>query len=155
MKKTAVYLVFISSVLLFTTYVAQAAEQKFIFTTESIEYKSGTGPKRCQDICNKKSGPDLTALLSEGWKIVSSSPKKVIGEQYRYVPCPTCSPHGCTCIGTEYLLQRDVAVPKVETSSNELDTVKNEKDLLKQEIILLKQEIERLKNQIKSNQITD
>jgi len=155
MKKTAACFAFISSVLLFAATLVPAAEQKIIFTTEGIEYKTGTGPKRCQDLCNKKSGPDLTVLLSEGWKIVSSSPKKVIGEQYRYVPCPTCSPHGCNCIGTEYLLQRDVTPPKVETSNNELDTLKNEKDLLKQEIIFLKQEIESLKNQIKSNQISD
>ncbi|MRR53280.1 MAG: hypothetical protein EG822_02040 [Deltaproteobacteria bacterium] len=155
MKKTAVYLVFVSSVLLFATYVAQAAEQKIVFNTESIEYKSGTGPMRCQEICDKKSGTDLTALLSDGWKIVSSTAKKVIGEQYRYVPCPTCSPHGCTCIGTEYLLQRDIIPPRVDTSSSELYILKNEKDLLKQEVIQLKREIETLKNQIKPKQVTD
>ena len=139
----------------FTTYDAQAAEQIKIFTTESIEYKSGTGPMRCQEICDKKSMTDLSALLSEDWKIVSSTAKKVIGEQYRYVPCPTCSPHGCTCIGTEYLLQRDIIPPKVDTSSKELYILKNEKDLLKQEIIQLKREIETLKNQMKPKQVTD
>jgi hypothetical protein len=155
MKITVACLVFISSALLFTATLVQAAEQRILFNTENIEYKSGTGPKRCQAMCSKRSGPDANSLLSEGWKIVSSSPKKVIGEQYRYVPCPTCEPHGCTCIGTEYLLQKDVTAPKAETSKNELAPLVNEKDLLKQEIILLKQEIEKLKNQIKSNQITD
>ena len=155
MKKTAVCLAFIASVFLFTAAHVLAAEQKIIFNTESIEYKPGTGAKRCQAMCSKRSGPDITSQLSEGWKIVSSSPKIVIGEQYRYVPCPTCEPHGCTCIGTEYLLQKDVTAPKEETTNNELAPLVNEKDLLKQEIILLKQEIEKLKNQIKSNQITD
>jgi len=155
MKKTAVCLAFVSSVLLSTETLAQAVEQKIVFTSESIEFKSGTGPKRCQDICAEKSGPELDTLLSEGWKVVSSSQKKVVGEQYRYVPCPTCSPHGCICNGTEYLLQRDPIPPKVETSRNELDTVTSEKELLKQEIILLKQEIESLKDQIKSIQKID
>lgn len=155
MKKTAACLAFISSVLLFTATFVSAAEQKIVFTTESIEYKSGTGPKRCQDICSKKSGPDVTALLSEGWKIVDTSHKKIIGEQYRYVPCPTCSPHGCTCIGTEYILEKDVTAVKIETSNNEVDQLKNEKDLLREEIILLKQEIENLKNQLKSKNITE
>ncbi|MHC1699053.1 MAG: hypothetical protein AB9919_13540 [Geobacteraceae bacterium] len=152
MKQIAACFTFILSLLLFTTTFGRAAEKKIIFNTESIEYKSGTGPKRCQDLCNKRSGPDANSLVLEGWKIVNSSPQKVVGEQYRYVPCPTCSPHGCTCIGTEYLLQKDDAAPKVETSSNELDVLKNEKDVLKQEIILLKREIELLKKQIKSNQ---
>lgn len=151
MKKTAVCLVFISSALLFVETVAQAAEQKIVFTTKSIEYKSGTGPKRCQDICREKSGPELSMLLGEGWKIVSSSPKKMTGEQYRYAPCPTCEPHGCICIGTEYLLQKDVIVPKGETSIGNLDQLKTEKDLLKEEILMLKQEIEILKKQLQPN----
>lgn len=154
MKKTVACLAFISSALFFTTTFVSAAEQKIVFTTESIEYKSGTGPKRCQDICNKKSGPDVTALLSESWRIVNSSHKKIIGEQYRFAPCPTCEPHGCICIGTEYLLEKDLAAPEVVSSTSDLVQLKNEKDLLKEEIILLKQEIEKLKKQIKSNQIS-
>ena len=154
MKKTAACLAFISSVLLFTATLVPAAEQKIIFTTKSIEYKSGTGLQRCQDICNKKSVPDATVLLSEGWRIVSSSPKKIIGEQYRYAPCPTCEPHGCFCIGTEYLLEKDLVAPKVVTSNSDLDQLISEKDLLKEEIHLLKQEIKELKKQIKLNQIS-
>ena len=104
MKETALCLALISSILLFTATLLQAAEQKIIFNTEKIEYKSGTSSKRCQDICSRRSGPDAKSLLSEGWKIVTSSPKEVIGEHYWYTPCNGCEPHGCTCIGTEYTL---------------------------------------------------
>ncbi|MRR20367.1 hypothetical protein EG827_09270 [bacterium] len=155
MKKTAACLSLISLVLLCTETLVQAAEEKIIFNTESIEYKSGTGAKKCQDMCSKRSGPDAKAFLSAGWKIVSSSPKKEIAEQYWYVPCNSCEPHGCTCIGTEYLLQKDqTVVPLGETSHIDRETLKNESDLLKQEIKILKQEIEDLKNQIKSKQLT-
>ncbi len=152
MKKAAACLALIPSILLFTAPLLQATEQKIIFNTKSIEYKTGTGSMRCRDRCNKKSDPDAALFLSKGWKILSSSPKEVIGEEYRYVPCNTCEPHGCTCIGTEYTLQRDDPPPKAETPSNERDLLKNENDALKQEITLLKQEIEKLKNQIKSEQ---
>jgi len=150
MKKSAACLTLISSVLLFTATLVQAAEQKIIFNNENIEYKSGTGPKKCQDMCSRRSGPDSNSFLANGWKIVTSAPKKEIAEQYWYVPCNTCEPHGCTCIGTEYTLQKDdTVVPIVETSSLELEPLKNEYDLLKQEIKILKQEIEDLKSQIK------
>ncbi len=175
MKKTALCLALISSILLFTATLLQAAEQKIIFNTEKIEHKSGTNSKKCQDICSRKSDPDAKSLLSEGWKIVTSSPKEVVGEYYWYTPCRGCEPHGCTCIGTEYILQKDypapkvetpnrevdaqdknkrteLHAPKVETSNNELDLLKKENELLKQEITLLKQENENLKNQIKSKQ---
>lgn len=175
MKKIALCLARISSILLFTATLLHAAERKITFNNEKIVYKSGTSSKKCQDICSRKSGPDAKSLLSEGWKIVSSSPKEVIGEYYWYTPCNGCQPHGCTCIGTEYILQRDSPAPKVEppnrevdsldhnkrtgphapkveTSSNELDLLKKEIELLKQENTLLKQENENLKSQIKSKQ---
>jgi hypothetical protein len=175
MKRTAVCLTLIFSTFLCTATLLHAAEQKTIFNTESIENKSGTSPKRCQDMCSRRSGPDATSLLSEGWKIVTSFPKKVIAEDYWFIPCNNCKPHGCTCIGTEYTLQKDAPAtkveipnsereaagkntqtgrnsPKVETSDNELDLLKKERDLLKQENTELKQEIEELKNQIKLQQ---
>ena len=175
MKKTALCLALFSSILLFTATLLQAAEQRIIFNTEKIEHKSGTNSKKCQDICSRKSGPDARSLLSEGWKIVTSSPKEVVGEHYWYTPCRGCEPHGCTCIGTEYTLQRDTPArkaeppnrevdtldknrravlhaPKVETSNNELEFLKKENELLKQENTLLKQENDNLKNQIKSKQ---
>lgn len=150
MKKIAVSLIGFSPILLFAAHIVLAAEQKTVFSTERIEYKSGTGSERCQDKCNKKSGPDVTSLLAKGWNIVSSSPKKVIGENYRYVPCSSCEPHGCTCFGTEYILQRERPVPKAEITVDELDLLTKENQLLKLEIKGLKQENENLRNQMKS-----
>jgi hypothetical protein len=175
MKKTAVSLAHISSILLFTATLLQAAEQKIIFNAERIKYESGTAAKQCQNKCSRRSGPDAQSLLSEGWKIVSSSPKEIIGENYWYTPCNNCQPHGCTCIGTEYILQRDASAPRaeassnepdapdkdrrtglytpnVETSINELDLLKKKNELLMKEIRSLKQENEALKNQLRSIQ---
>ena len=168
MKKTAARLSLISVILLFSATLLPAAEQNIIFITEKFEHKSGTSSKKCQDMCSRKSGPEIKSLLSEGWKIANSSPKEVIGEHYWFTPCNGCEPHGCTCIGTEYLLQKDVTVPKVatsnsdvdaigknkriglqapevETSNNALELLKKENELLKQENSALKQENENLK----------
>jgi len=173
MKKTALSLACIATLLLFATTPVPAAEKKIIFNTESVKYESGTGSERCQNTCSRRSGPEVKSFLSDGWKIVSSSPKEVIGEQYWYVPCNSCQPHGCICIGTEYLLAKDGPSPKaetrstavnapdrvnqtvptpptVETSKDELDLLKRENDVLKQENALLKQENETLRNQLRS-----
>ena len=175
MKKTALSLACIASILLFTTTPLHATEKKILFNTESIKHESGTGSEWCQDKCGRKSGPDVKSLLSEGWRIAGSSSKEVVGEQYWYVPCNTCSPHGCVCIGTEYILEKDGPVqqieakstaveapvknaravlppPNVEPAINELDLLKKENDLLKQENALLKQENETLRNQLRSKQ---
>jgi hypothetical protein len=175
MKKTALSLACMASILLFSTAPAHAAEKKILFNTESIKHESGTGAEWCQDKCRRRSGPDVKSLLSEGWKIASSSSKEMIGEQYWYVPCNTCSPHGCICIGTEYILEKDgpdqqieakstvvdtpgkdtrtvLTPPKVETAKDERDLLKEENDLLKQENALLKQENETLRNQLRTKQ---
>jgi hypothetical protein len=173
MKKTAGCLAHISTILLFSATLLHAAEQKIIFNAERIKFESGTAAKQCQDKCSRKSGPDVQSLLSEGWKIVSSAPKEIIGENYWYTPCNTCQPHGCTCIGTEFILQRDVPArrvetsnnepdaldnnnrseryaPNVETSINELDLLKKKNELLLKEIRSLKQENENLQKQLRS-----
>ncbi len=118
MKKTAV--AGLSSMILFSATLLHAAEQKIIFSTERIEFRSGTGAKYCEDKCGRRSGPDVKTFLAEGWKIVSSTPKRVIAEGYWYTPCNTCEPHGCDCIGTEYVLRKDPPTPKVETSTTEI-----------------------------------
>lgn len=173
MKKTVRCLAAISSLLLFTAPSIHAFENTTVFNTESLEYKGGTGPKRCKERCDRRSGTNIAALQAEGWKIVNSSPKKIVAEEYRYVPCPSCEPHGCTCIGTEYTLQRDTPAPKAEsrknefrvpetkkrpilheseakTSPSELDQLRMENSSLKQEITSLKQEIEMLKIRLNS-----
>jgi hypothetical protein len=173
MKKTAFLLACFFSILLFTATPSDAAEQKIVFNTEKLKYESGTGPKQCQDKCNRRSGPDVNLLLSEGWKIIGSSPKEVVGENYRYAPCNTCEPHGCVCIGTEYVLRMDTPAAKVETSStgyytpsevpqirvespkdepliNEIELLKKKNELLLREISILRRENEELRNQLKS-----
>ncbi len=175
MHKTALCVAFLAWVFVVSAFSVNAAEKKTIFNTESMKYESGTGVERCREKCGRKSDPDVKSFLSEGWKMESSRPKEVIGEHYRYVPCNTCKPHGCVCIGTEYVLQRDKAAPvtetksnvfdtveirnrtvpdaqKVETSKNELDLLKEELAVLKRENALLKQEIESLRNQLRSTQ---
>lgn len=153
MKQTAASLALLSSLLLCTAAPpVQAAEQKIVFNTERIEYKGGTGPEKCKDKCSKRSGPDAKALLSEGWQIITTSPKKVVAEEYWYVPCSSCEPHGCSCIGTEYTLQRDASAPTAPPSGNERDSLKRENETLKRENALLKQENEQLKQQITSLQ---
>jgi hypothetical protein len=155
MKIAATCLALLSSHLICTAAPpVQAAERKTVFNTERIEYKSGTGPEKCRDKCSKRSGPDAKALLSEGWNIVNTSPKKVVAEEYWYVPCGSCEPHGCTCIGTEYTLQRNAPPPKAAPSDDERDTLKKENEALKRENSLLKLENERLRRQLTSPQKT-
>ncbi len=176
MKKTAFRIACISSVLVFSATLVHAGEKKIVFNTENIKYEEGTGSERCRDTCSRRSGPDVKSMLSEGWKIVGSSPRKVIGEQYWYAPCNNCKPHGCICIGTEYIVQKDEPAPKIEAKSNafevrdkdsrtvidqpnvgtskdeQLDLLKKEYDTLKQEYESLRQEIETLRNQLRSKQ---
>ena len=83
---------------------AQASEQKIIFNAQSISFKSGTA--NCQEICSKRSDPPVESLTSSGWKVVSASPKEVVGLEYWYIPCSTCEPHGCICKGVEYVLEQ-------------------------------------------------
>ncbi len=152
MKRTALCFASALSILLFSAAPGHAAEQKVIFVAESIKHESGTGARVCQERCGKRSGPDPTTLVSDGWKIVKSTPKEVVVEQYWYTPCNVCEPHGCSCIGTEYLLERDETVPPVAASNKELDLLKKENELLRQENASLRRENENLANQLKSKQ---
>ncbi len=173
MKNVALCCACISLILLVAKTPLHAVEQKTVFNTESMKYEAGTGSERCRDKCGRMSGPDVKSLLSQEWTIVSSIAKEVTPEQYWYVPCNTCLPHGCICIGTEYVLRRDVTPPKIEaksevieapgketravaqplkvdTSKSEIDLVRKEIDLLRQENASLRREIETLKNQLRS-----
>lgn len=154
MKKTALSLALalIPWLLVCSAPLIQATELKTVFNTERIEFKRGTGSERCQERCSRKSGPDANQLRSEGWKIVTSSPKEVVAEAYWYVPCSSCEPHGCTCVGTEYTLQRDAPAPTAPTLDNDRDLLARENEALKRENALLKQENEQLKQQIPSLQ---
>lgn len=102
--KAGVLFVYLAVGSLLAANTAQASEQKIIFNAQSISFKSGTA--NCQEICGKRSDPPVGSLLSSGWKVVSSSPKEIVGLEYWYIPCSTCEPHGCTCKGVEYVLEQ-------------------------------------------------
>ena len=148
------FLVGLSLGSLFVASLSHAAEQKILFKADSIKYRSGTGESVCQERCDRRS-KDINALISNGWRIVSSSPKDVIAAEYAYVSCSTCKPLGCTCVGTEYVLQKDdpptpTPEPKIEAPNKEMELLKKEIELLKQEISLVRQENENLKDQLKT-----
>lgn len=174
MKKNALCIAIISTFFLVSTNPLNAAEKKIIFNAERVKYESGTGVERCRDKCGRRSDPDVKSFLSEGWKIVGSSPKQVTAEHYRYTPCPTCLPHECICFGTEYVLQKGEPAPVIEAKSaasdapdkekravlhppaehpmSELELLKKENDTLKQENALLKKEVETLRKRLGSQQ---
>ncbi len=140
MKKTPFLLTLISSFFLFSTAILHATERTTAFHCDSIQYKSGTGAKRCQEMCARKSVPDTRSLLAEGWKVVATSPKEVVAEAFWYTPCSACEPHGCTCVGTESVLEREKPAPVVRIPESELHLLKTENESLKKENAALKQE---------------
>jgi len=143
---------------LFFSSILYAAEQKIVFAGESIKHAKDTKSDSCQRMCaGKESKPGVDALLTDGWKIVTSSPKEIIAYDYEVwqaSPSSRVLSWGCTCIGTQHVLQKDdpAPVPKVEAPNKEVELLKKETELLKQEIALLKQENENLKIQLKPKQ---
>jgi hypothetical protein len=82
------------------------AEQKLVFAVSSIKYKSGTSTYSCESKCKELSSSINDEIAAE-WRIVASSPKELIAMEYWETPnCNVCQPHGCTCIGTEYVLEK-------------------------------------------------
>lgn len=139
--------------LLFTTNLF-ASEQKIIFNIESITYAQDTGYKGCQELCAyKHSDPDVNSILNNGWRIINSSPKESIAENYRKSAGLNIY-YGCTCVGTQYVLQKDDPVPvvKPDIQSKSEELFKKENELLKRENDLLKQEIENLKEKLAQKQ---
>ena len=128
--------------------IAWASEQKVIFELESTKSR-GVSRHTCDSECTiiPKIGrfPKASELLKDGWRIISSSPKEVIQVDYTTVADLTT---GCTCVGTQYVMQKDDP-PKSDVPSKEVELLKKETELLKQEIAVLKQENENLKAQIK------
>lgn len=106
------------------------AEQKIVFSMESIKTRGYTS-EGCVGICSKKYAEiPLEQLTANGWKILSVSPKELIGKTDEDKDFPAT----CTCIGNQYLLQKE----------------DNDSNLLKKEIELLKKENEMLKTELKA-----
>lgn len=71
----------------FVVNFAVAAEQKIIFNVETISYKKDTGSEKCQEICSEKySDPTVESLITNGWRIISSSPKEAPGRNFLPLP---------------------------------------------------------------------
>ena len=89
--------------------LAHATEQKIVFVVESIKYAKDTGSERCQNACSyKNTKPDLESLMNDSWKIVTSTSKEIIARDYEsWRSAGIGSSYGCTCIGIQYVLQRD------------------------------------------------
>jgi hypothetical protein len=172
MMRTARSLFALSLIILFPTTNLLAWEQKTTFNTENIKFESGTGKVRCQDRCMRKSGPGVESLLSQGWRIISSAPKEITGEDYYYIPSNASNPRGCTCIGTEYVLERDQPAQRAESADtgpytpyqapqtgvtatgavsqiNEIELLRKKNELLLKEIMTLRRENENLRNQLR------
>lgn len=73
-----------------------APEQKIIFQTNSVEYKTKgveSSEGYCKEECNKIS-ESITDNMAQGWKVVSSTPRKQAINQL------------CTCDGVEYIISK-------------------------------------------------
>lgn len=116
---------------------AYAAEQKILFCCDSYEY-GYFSKETCKPKCDVACG--LQDLLSDGWSIVSTAPKKIVkqdwfdGEKF-----------GCTCVGTQYVLSKVDAKLYVPQDNKNIELLKREIELLKKENDMLKQENDALK----------
>jgi len=120
------------------------AEQKMLFNVESVQHTTAMSTKTCQTACDEKyNDPPLPEMQTLGWKIITATAKEAVGIDYD----PNNGyPWGCTCKGTQYVLQKEDS-PTTPSKNEKL--LKQENKLLKREIILLKQENENLKEKLK------
>ena len=147
--------------LFFVANISNASEQRRIFNPESYRYEGSTGTNSCKSSCERESGIPIDSMISSGWRIVSSSPQEVIAQRYDrwnggiFPGAGYMAPHsyGCTCVGTQYVIEKIEEVPpadpKVETLNKELDLLKRENAVLKQQITWLEKESGELKTKLK------
>lgn len=150
MKINTIFLSLATGVL-FNPNISTAVEQKILFNVESVRYKADSAPY-CQGICLEEyTDPPIEKMLKQGWRIISSSPKEALGSPYEYTGTRA---YGCTCVGTQYILQKDnpTSISKTDSPSKNKEMLNKENELLKRENDLLKQENEKLKMQLNSKQ---
>lgn len=127
---------------LFISNSIQAAEQKIIFSLETVSSKRNLNHV-CQQVCTNPSlstlkSENVEEMLNKGWRIVTSQPKEV----------PELD-GTCSCNGTQYVLQKDDPEDvKSDLSSQKEQLLVKENALLKQQVDLLKQENGSLKAQL-------
>lgn len=118
------------------------AEQAFVFKLDSIRVRPERKADACQIQCSftdslvPYSLPPLEERLKLGWKVVSTTAKTILAQGN--------SDYTCTCVGTEYVLQKEEQAAPVPQGAGEA-LLKKEIELLQKEISLLKQENELLK----------
>ena len=109
------------------------AEQELLFCVQSTSQGNLTSASRCQEMCGKYTC-DLKARLSSGWKIVTSSPKEEITEKWEEIDTraaakafmdpkmATVGQYGCTCKGTEYVLEQAEDKPPAKKYKSKKDS---------------------------------
>jgi hypothetical protein len=132
MRKSFLHLVIVGLIFMLASNMA-AAEQELLFCSQSTQYGNLTGASRCQEMCGKYTC-DLKARLSSGWKIVTSSPKEEIAEKWEEIDTraaakafmgpkmATVGQYGCTCKGTEYVLEQAEDKPPAKKYKSKKDS---------------------------------
>lgn len=140
---------------------SQAAEQKRVFNLESCEHETSTGAYDCENKCKALSDVPAADMTSSGWKILSSAKKEVIAIKRDKWPGGDVgygrgylAPYtfGCTCKGTEYVIEKIDETQNTATvvnavfvvSNNDADQYKKENEQLKKENEQLKKELQQL-----------
>ena len=111
---------------LLASNISSAGDQKMLFNVESISYKEHTGSALCEQKCTSKyNDPPLEQMQKEGWRIVSSGSKEAIGVDYydytsTFGDSASVYAFGCTCKGTQYVLEKIDSTPIEASKSNQL-----------------------------------
>ena len=133
-------IVFIIFILIAASNV-YAAEQKIIFCSSSYKAQ-GVDVPLCPSYCRNTC--ELNTLLSNNWKIESSSFSEVVQLTWHSAGgfgALAYESSGCTCLGTQYVLSLNsdnvnkVNSPNEDKLKNEIEQLKKENERLKQKNI--------------------
>jgi len=116
MKKTCFGWTVAVILLLASNAFSAESTQKLVFCVDKFNYGGLTNESDCFKMCQKHTC-DLESLLTDGWRIIASSPKEIIEQNWTYVNAETLrliDPKkparpgylGCTCIGTQYVVEK-------------------------------------------------
>lgn len=120
-----------------------AAEQQILFCAESISYtkdRYGANENLCLKSCREFSSSDcLQEKTDAGWVIASATSKSVPSREQWF--------GACSCVGTQYILNRPDEKPSSPTSNSEISLLNKEIELLKKENEMLKKDAEIFKKE--------
>lgn len=66
----------------------------------------GNGERQCKALCSESAG-DIREYMEQGWRVVTTVAKEVVKIPFK----PEFS-EGCKCIGTEYIIEKQVNIKK-------------------------------------------